>query len=151
MPSLVEVGKILVKVRREAVRYYELTSKPLGVTGEIAEYEATRILRLKLTDARQPGWDATRGKKKIQIKGRWLTPSSKPGQRLGTIRLDHEWDSVVLILLDEKCRPFEIHEALRPEIEVELTRPGSKARNERGQLGVSKFKSIGKCVWSSKV
>jgi len=139
MPKIDEIGKILEQVRKQAVRYFELTSKPLGVTGEIAEYEAARILKLKLADARHAGYDATKGKEKIQIKGRRITPNSKPGQRIGTIRLDHEWDSVVLVLLDENYQPFEMHKANRSEIETALIEPGSRARNERGQLGVSKF------------
>ena len=40
-----------------------------------------------------------------------------------------------------------IYEADRPEIEASLKAPGSKARNERGALSVSKFKAIGKLVW----
>lgn len=69
--------------------YYELTEKPLRVTGEIAEYEAARILNLELWPARQSGYDAVRTgahpNKRLQIKGR---RSSKPGQRVGTIDLE---------------------------------------------------------------
>ena len=35
----------------------------------------------------------------------------------------------------------------REDIEKEIKKAGSKARNERGSLGTSKFKSIGKRVW----
>lgn len=56
-----------------AREYYELTEKPLGVIGEIAEYEVARILKLKLSSARQSGYDAIRevnGKSELlQIKG----------------------------------------------------------------------------------
>ena len=38
-------------------------------------------------------------------------------------------------------------EAKRPDIERELTRPGSKARNVRGSLDVNKFKSIALLKW----
>jgi len=34
-------SEILADVRALAVEYYELTGKPLGVTGEIAEFEAS--------------------------------------------------------------------------------------------------------------
>ena len=50
--------------------------------------------------------------------------------------------------MDGDFEPLEIYEAKRPDIERELTRPGSKARNIRGSLGVSKFKSIALLVWS---
>ena len=38
------VREILAKVKPLAVEYYRLTGKPLGVTGEVAEYVAAEIL-----------------------------------------------------------------------------------------------------------
>ncbi|MDE0057823.1 MAG: hypothetical protein OXI22_19400 [Defluviicoccus sp.] len=64
---------ILAEVKALAVEYHELTGKPLGVTGEIGEFEAAEIMG--------------------------------------------------------------------------LTVPGSKARNERGQMGVPQFKAIAEKVW----
>jgi hypothetical protein len=51
------------------------------------------------------------------------------------------------VLLDENFDAFEIHEADRAAVIAALSAPGSKARNERGALAVSKFKSIGQEVW----
>ena len=147
MTNLVEIGKVLKQARRAAVRYKELTGKPLGITGEVAEYEAARLLNLTLTEARQAGYDAIKGRRKIQIKGRAFGKNAKASQRLGAIRLDKEWDSVVLVILDDKFCPTEIYEAPRSKVTEALTAPGSKARNERGQLSVSQFKNIGKRVW----
>lgn len=39
--------------------YRRLTGKPLDITGEVAEYEAARVLGVELTPARQAGYDAT--------------------------------------------------------------------------------------------
>ena len=72
------------------------------------------------------------------------------GQRLGSIRLDHEWDSVLLVLLDERFEVIEMWEAERPAVERAILAPGSKARNERGALAVTKFKSIGAKIWPPK-
>lgn len=141
---------LLRDVKLLAREYYELTGKPLGVTAEIAEYEAARHLDLELAPARQPGYDAirkTRGNRYLQIKSRCLASPSKPGQRLGAIDLDKPWDAVLLVLLDEHYNLIDIHEADRSAVSDALTAPGSKARNERGQLGVDKFKSIGKKIW----
>jgi hypothetical protein len=48
----------------------------LGITGEVAEYEASRLLGIKLTPARQAGYDATETTgetvRRLQIKGRCL-------------------------------------------------------------------------------
>jgi hypothetical protein len=46
--------QILREVKDLAVRYYKLTQKPLGVMGEIAEYEAHQKLGLRLVEARNP-------------------------------------------------------------------------------------------------
>ena len=103
---------------------------------------------LKLSDARQAGYDAVGSDgRRVQIKSRCLLPDAKPGQRVGSIRLDHEWDTVALLLMDENFEPLAIYEAARSDVERELLRPGSKARNERGALGKSKFKAIGDLKW----
>ena len=54
-----EVYQVLRETKVLARRYYQLTGKPLGVTGEIAEYEAARHLNVELELARQAGYDAT--------------------------------------------------------------------------------------------
>lgn len=147
-----QLGEVINAAKKIAKRYRELTGRPLGITGEVGEYETVRLLGLRLTAVRQSGYDAVRGEGssvcKIQIKARCVLPDSKPGQRIGRIRLDREWDSVVLVLLDEDLEPTEIYEARRPEVEAALLAPGSKSRNERGALSVRKFKSVGKLVWS---
>jgi len=132
-----------------ARRYRELTGKPLGITGEVGEVLAARLLGLKLADARQAGYDAVGSDgRRLQIKSRCILPNAKPGQRLGSIRLDHEWDTVALILMDQDFEPLAVYEAARTAVERELRRPGSRSRNERGALGVSKFKTIGQVRWS---
>lgn len=144
--------QLLGEVKLLAREYYELEGRPLGVTGEIAEYEAAQLLGLELSAARQAGYDATRpasdgGRERVQIKGRRMLPGSKGGQRLGRMSLSHPWDVAVLVLLDESFTATEIFEADRTAIEGALTEPGSRARNERRQLSVSRFKAIGKRVY----
>ena len=121
----------------------------LGITGEVAEYEAARLLGVELTPARQAGYDAIRSSDgwRYQIKGRCLLPGCKPGQRLGSIRVEKEFDAVLMVLLDEHFDALEIYEADRQAGIAALSAPGSRARNERGALAVSKFKSIGQEVW----
>lgn len=143
-----ELEEVLSAAIDVAVRFKELTGKPLGITGEIAEFSAAKLLNLKLAEARQAGYDAVDGAgRKIQIKGRCLPDKPGSGQRLGSIRLDHEWDSVLLVLLNDRFEVIEMWEADRPIIEAAILAPGSKARNERGALAVTKFKSIGTRVW----
>ena len=148
--DITEVGKLIVQAKRLARQYRALTGRPLGITGEIAEYEAVRLLNLSLSKVRQAGYDAIGADgRRIQIKGRVFLENSKPEQRLGNIRLDQEWDALMLVLLDVAFEPIEIYEASRIEVEAALKAPGSRSRNERGALGVRKLKSIAHLVWSN--
>ena len=141
--STIEAAKSVAR------RYRELTGKPLGITGEVGEVLASRLLGLELSDVRQAGYDAVGPEgRRVQIKARCILPGAKSGQRLGAIRLEHEWDSVELILMDLDFEPLAIYEANRTVVEEELQRPGSKSRNERGALSISKFKAIGELRWS---
>ncbi len=56
-------AEILADVKRLAVEYYELTEKPLGVTGEVAEVAAAEKLGLELAPARTEGYVALDGRK----------------------------------------------------------------------------------------
>lgn len=146
------VLSILAEAKKLAQRYREVTGKPLGITGEVAEYEAARILGIELTPARQAGYDAIEMRNgqavRLQIKGRCVLPGSKPGQRMGTLDISKEFDAVLLVLLDEYLEATAIYEAPSGAVVNALTAPGSKSRNERGALGVSKFKSLATLRWS---
>jgi hypothetical protein len=145
------IMEILREAKKLAQEYRALTGKPLGITGEVAEYEAARILGLELTTARQAGYDALEKNsgsiRRLQVKGRCLPPNCKPGQQLGSIDIIKDWDAVLMVLLDENFDAVEIHEADRAAVIAALSTPGSRARNERGALAVSKFKAIGRLRW----
>ncbi len=145
--------ELLGEAKALAREYYDLSGRPLGITSEVAEYEASRLLNITLAPVRQAGYDAVRlaadGREEtLQIKGRYLPTGAKPGQRIGQIRLDREWDFVLLVLLDDNFDATAIYESSRDTIVQALTAPGSKARNERGQLSVAKFRSIGTSIWT---
>ena len=122
----------------------------MGVTGEIAEYEAAEKLGLELVEARSPGYDAVRRKgrrkEKIEIKGRWKRSGQKWG-RVSRINTDREFDHVILVLMRGEYEVWEIWQADGEAVRTKLDEPGSKARNERRSMGVSQFKSIAKKVW----
>jgi hypothetical protein len=151
MEATDEVYEILREAKVLARRYYHLTGKPLGVTGEVAEYEAARILNLELELARQAGYDATETRdgltRRIQIKGRYFSNPRMRNGRVGSIDLKQPFDTVLLVLLDAEYNAFQIYEAARPAVEALLTRPGSKARTERGSVAISQFKAISSLRW----
>lgn len=147
-----EVKDILRQTKVLAAKYYQLTGKPLGVTGEIAEYEAAERLKLTLAAARTAAFDATspraRGLERFQIKGRAVSPNDRYRGRVPKIGLGGKFDTVLLVLLDKTTfEAIEIWKATRRKVEKRLTDPGSRARNERGQMSISQFKSIAKKVW----
>ena len=138
------------EVKALAKEYFVLTGKPLGITGEVGETEAAKLLGLELADAREPGYDAIKRvgneRTKVQIKTRRLAPGSNNG-RLGKIDKGKPCDTVMLVLLDENYDVTEIHEAVWQNVKDALERPGSKARNEKGKLSLSQFKAISDVVW----
>jgi len=140
---------IAAEAKRLAIEYRKLTGRPLGITGEIGEIEATQLLGLKLAEVRQAGYDAFEPATgaKYQIKTRCSLEGTSAGQRVGGIKLENDWDKVLLILLDQNFEPLTIHQASREAVTEALRAPGSRARNIRGALAVSKFKSIGQLVW----
>jgi hypothetical protein len=145
------IREILAAVRPLAAEYYRLTKKPLGVTGEVAEYVAAELLGLKLSPARTTGYDALRGTERIQIKGRAYGKDSKPGQRMSRIKPDAPCDTVMLVLLDNSTlEPREIWEAPFSAVVVRLGFSQSKSR-ARGALGVAEFKKIAHRVWPSSL
>jgi len=151
MPETERVMEILRQAKLLARDYRQLTGKPLGVTGEVAEYEAARLLNLKLTPARHEGYDAvekTNGlTRRLQIKSRCILEDSKRSQMCPSINISKDFDAVLLVLLDQNFDAFAIYEADRAPVIATLTAPGSRARNERCAMAVSKFKSIGKLRW----
>jgi hypothetical protein len=146
------IKEILAAVKPLAAEYYRLTGKPLGVTGEVAEYIAAEKLKLILVPPRTAGHDAIRktpqGEERIQIKGRAFGEGSKPSQRLGRIKTDAACDKVLLVLLDNSTlEPVTMWEASYAAVIARLAEPGSKSRNVRGAMSVHDFKRIAQPVW----
>jgi len=148
------VDKLITEARRLAADYRRATGKPLaGVSGEIAQHDAIRLLDLELCNPPLAGCDATgssgsRKGKKVQIKGRTIFDEAKTGQRIGQLKMEQEWDLVVLVLLDEELETFEVYEASRAELKEAMAVGGSSKRAKRGAMSVAKFKIISRLVWS---
>lgn len=151
--SVYSVDKLIAEARRLAAAYRDTTGRPLaGVSGEISRYDAARLLDLDLQPG-EGGYDAVgrsgeRAGRRIQIKARAIFDTGKSGQRIGQLKADQAWDSVVLVLLDERFEPFEIHEALREDLQGELEQAADSRRARRGAMSVARFKAIGRLVWT---
>ena len=146
MDRLVE---LLGEVKKLAQEYCRLTGKPLGVTGEIAEFEAARLLGIQLCRARQAGYDAIRvgpdGDVRLSIKSACFPASLEAKWRIGTISLEKEWDATLMVLLTPDFEPREIWEADREAVMELFENAG------RTDPGVKKFKSVATMVWPRNI
>ncbi len=152
-PANMTIEDVLARIKPLAAQFYRLTGKPLGVTGEIGEYEVARLLNLKLAEARSPGYDATdQSQRRYQIKARCLPLDEKErwkSNMTGTLN-NKEWDAALLAVMTQEFEVREIWEANRSDVDRELKRPGSKGRNERRMLPLSKFMEIGHLCYHSE-
>jgi hypothetical protein len=148
--SLYAADKLIAQARVLAAEYRRTMGKPLpGISNEIAEHDAVKLLQLQPRPEGEGGYDAidpARGDKRIQIKSRTIFDESKSGQRLGQLKLEKEWDSVLLVLMDENYEPYEIYEAEREDI-LDFIDSGS-SRAKRGAMSVARFKIIGRLAWT---
>ena len=147
------VDKLISEARRLAADYRRITGKPLaGVSGEIAQHDAARLLNLEICDPAVGGYDVighgNREGKRIQIKGRAIFDEGKSGQRIGQLKIEQEWDSIVLVIMDENLEPYEIYEAEREDIIAALEEAPPSKRNKRGAMSVARFKNISRLVWT---
>lgn len=150
--TLDEVQEILQEAKGLAARYFTLTGKSLGVTGEVAELEAAQKLNLVLTMARNPGFDAFRETagvvERFQIKGRAVDPTDRYRGRMPSVKCGYDFEWVLLVLLDRSSfDTLEIWRASRFDVGMRLQESGSRARNERNSMGITQFISIARKIW----
>lgn len=141
--------KLIAQARQLAAEYRRTMGKPLpGISNEIAEHDAVRLLGLEPKTSPDAGWDAVDPEtgRRIQIKSRTIFDESKGGERIGQLKMNQAWDSVVLVLMDEDYQPYEIYEALREDLEEHVDAAGGN-RGKRGAMSVARFKVIGELVW----
>ena len=151
--SLYDLEKLMAETRRIARDYRNATGKPLGgVSGEIAQFDACHKLGLEpVPPGATGGYDAVgtgkREGRRVQIKGRVIFDEGKAGQRIGQLKMESDWDSVVLVLMDENFESYEMYEATREALSDALESNQSK-RAKRGAMSVAKFKVIAELVWT---
>lgn len=152
--GLYSVDKLMVQARKLAAEYRAATGKPLGgISSEIAEFDAAHHMGLELTPG-AGGYDAVgrsgdREGKKIQIKGRVLIPGKRNNQRIGQIKLGQDWDSLMLVLMNENYESMEIYEAERDVLEEAMDEESGN-RTSRGAMSLAKFKNLAQLVWAEE-
>jgi hypothetical protein len=143
-----ELREVVRLAKELATRYYRLTGRSLGATGEIGEVEVIEKLGLEIAPVRTTGYDALRGEERIQIKTRAAGPLIKG--RMSRIKIDAPCDVVMLAILKiESMDLKDVWEVPYATVVEELCREGPKGNKarQRGQLAVAKFISMARRVW----
>lgn len=146
------VDKLMSEARRLAAEYRRTTGKSLGISSEIAKHDACRLLDLEPCSGPAGGYDAVgrgaREGRRIQIKGRAIFDERKGGQRIGQLKLEQAWDSLVLVIMDESFEPDVIYEASRERILESLEEAPQSGRRRRGAMSVARFRNLAERVWT---
>jgi len=148
------VDVLMQQARQLAANYRRTTGKTLsGVSGELSVYDAIRLLHLAAVPE-QIGYEAIGTEKsgdlqgdKIQIKGRTIFSDAKNAQRIGQLKMEQNWDSVVLVLLDDDYEPFELYEIDRATLTDNVVDKESK-KAKKGAMTIARFKKIATLAWS---
>ena len=150
--GIFSVDKLISEARHLAAEYRRTTGQPLGISGEIAQHDACHLLDLEPATEGTGGFDAVGGGERlgqrIQIKGRVIFDEVKKNQRIGQLKLDQEWDSVMLVLMDENYETDSIYEADRDSVLAALSERQGSNRSKRGAMSVAKFKNVARLVWT---
>lgn len=153
--SLYSVDKLISEARRIAAEYRRTTGKPLGISAEIARHDACTYLYLE-PEEDAVGYDALglseeRKDVRFQIKGRAIFDDKKGGQRLGQIKIDQNWDKILLVLMNEDFDTTDIYEASKEDMLNDIGETDDNSnRKKRGAMSVARFKRLAQLVWSSE-
>jgi len=144
------VDKLIAETRRIAKEYRLATGKTLPVTPEIAINDAISILGLLPNNENIPGYDAVYDRDgeqlKVQIKGRAIFDDKKRGHRIGQLKIEQEWDAIILVIMNADFMSEEIYMCERNIILDELDE--KKKSNKKGAMTLAKFKLIAELLWS---
>lgn len=151
--ALYSIDKLINETRRLAAEFKRSTGTMLPVSGEIARYDVSRHLKMKLNEEHDSGYDAIGTGQfdglRVQIKSRVIGDSVKSNYRIGQLNTNGNWDIVVLSLMDNEFEPLEMYQASREEIINAISKPSSNNK-KRGAISVAKFKIIGELIWTKE-
>ncbi len=142
------VDKLMGEARRLAAEYRKVTGKTLPLSGEIAINDAMRLLGLEQAEGPEAGFDAFKttatGCERFLIKARVVFDEQKGAHRLGELKLDRPWDTLLLVLMDADYETVEIFAVTREKVAQALA---EGTLNKKNTLSVPRVKIIGRRVW----
>ncbi|MCZ6804157.1 MAG: hypothetical protein O7D86_09555 [Proteobacteria bacterium] len=84
----------------------------------------------------------------MQIKGRAIFNEKRQGHRIGQLKLEQEWDAIILVIMNADFMSVEIYMAKRDIILTELEE--KQKNNKKGAMTVAKFKLIAELLWTEQ-
>lgn len=141
------IGELMEQTRSLAADYRASTGKTLPVGGEIALYDAARLLELNEPASPLAGVDLLNQdqSQRFQVKSRAMFAGAKSAPRLGSINPNGDWTHILLVLMNESYQTTHLYTLSRDTALAEAKLGGKNA------MTVAKFKVIGECIWSSDV
>ena len=124
-----------------AIEYRRRFGKSLGITGEVGEYKASRLLKLERASGNiNEGFDAIDPKnKKVQIKSGICQRS----QGRTSVFKNYGFGYTLLVLLDDDYEVIEMYQTECKEIRDSINTQSYK----RPALSISTFKKIAKSIY----
>ncbi len=144
--SSYHIGELMEQTRSLAADYRASTGKALPVGGEIAMYDAARLLRLLEPAEPLAGVDLLTEDQhaRYQVKSRAMFAGAKSAPRLGSINPNGNWTHILLVLMNESYQTTHLY-TLNRETALSEAKVGGK-----NAMTVAKFKVIGECIWSAE-
>jgi len=142
--TVFSIDKLMQETRRLAAQYRQSTGQTLPISGELARYDATRLLQLS---ADFKGTKGPLANKIVQIKSRVIFDEQKSGYRIGQLDLGGSWQVCALVLYEASYEPFAIYIASHESI-LEAKNTISSKTKARGAMSLAQFKRIAQCVWT---
>ncbi len=140
--------KLTEQARRLALEYREATGKTLPITAELAVNDAVRLLNLEANQTGAPGHDAVLdldgSRLRLLIKGRAIFRPGG-GYRIGQLKMDQDWDAILLVIMNDRFETEEIYLCHRDELAKYLA---DDTAGRKGAISVARFRNIGTLVWS---
>lgn len=138
------IDRMIERIRQDAVWWRKEFGRSLGVTSELGEYYACKVLKLKRAQPGEKGFDAIKGSKSYQIKSRaprkgvTVNLSGRIGKFSG-----FDFNYGVMVLLNHEYKLEEIYQADAKILENLAT------KEEKGRRGIhiSTFIKNSEKIW----
>jgi hypothetical protein len=133
--------QLITDIINLSLEYKKRFGKSLGITGEVGEYKASQLLKLKRVPGNiNKGFDAIDSKgKKVQIKTRIFSRNNERTSAFTNFGFDY----AILVLLSDKYEIIEIHKAHCKYIQKKIDSQSYK----RPALTIGDFKKLSKLIY----